>query len=245
MSISKKTTKIILFSVIGAIVAALATLVVLLVQKDAKLSDFEMQSFVQTSSKVTNYLQAIDNDIESAEPEQLDKYIAFAVLYAYNENDASAVSAEDIQSIVDSHFVYASDRDLIEKTSITPTLDHFTITKPYGTNEFTITTQRNPEEVSRTPIVRYLLKDVSKSDNLYTAHYAKYVASDPYKIFNYANDNHIEIKGAGDYLKGNGKVAPLRDVITLENANELAEFEKELTVIFEASDAGLRLKEIK
>ena len=238
-----KNKKTILAAIFGIVFVLLLTLTIIFIAKHNNLSDFERLTFERETEKTINYLEAIDNDFETNEPQQADKYLAFALLQSYGENNVSVLNAEDIQQIIQSNFDIEIDLHYIEAAAITPTINYFRISKNREDN-YTLDTERSAKDIANAPIFKYLLKDVTKTKNGFKATYAKYRADDPYKIFNYASDHKIDVPGAGAYLSGKGSSAPLKNVITLENAEELATFEKDIKIDFVIRDDKLLLKSI-
>ena len=247
MQIAKSKKRFI--SLATAIVSALAIIALIIfavskLQKSAELSDFEKTSFEKETKPILDYLDAIDSDTTSDEPGQLDKYVAFALLYSANEQDKNQLTFDEIRDIIRQYFDIDTNARPIETLGITPVLADYHISGGRDTGSFTIDISSDQKTIARTPIVKYILTDVKKSGDNFIANYDKYIAEDPYKIFNFANDNHIDTPGAGAYLKGEGKAASLKNIITPENAERLATLSKHLTITYETTSSGLRVKEM-
>ena len=247
MKIAKSRKRFI--SLATAIVSALAIIALIIfavskLLKSAELSDFEKTSFEKETKPILDYLYVIDNDSASEEPAQLDKYVTFALLYSANEQDKSELTFDEIRDIIKRYFTVDTNARPLETLGITPIMADYHITGGREAEAFSIDITSDTKTIARTPIVKYILTDVKKSDNDFIATYKKSIAEDPYKVFNFANDNDIETPGAGAYLKGEGKIASLQNIITAENAERLATLNKELTITYETTSSGLRVKEM-
>jgi len=243
---SKKRFASFVATILAAIaLAALVLFALSKIQQSAKLSNFEKTSFEKETKPILDYLDAIDSDSTSDEPGQLDKYVAFALLYSANEQDKNQLTFDEIRDIIRQYFDIDTNARPIETLGITPVLADYHISGGRDTGSFAIDISSDQKTIAQTPIVKYILTDVKKSGDNFIANYDKYIAEDPYKVFNFANDNHIDTPGAGAYLKGEGKATSLKNIITPENAEHLATLSKHLTITYETTSSGLRVKEMR
>jgi len=245
MRISKSKKRILfLIPIALAIIISVIFATSSLLKKSHQLSDLEKISFQKETAPVADYLEAIDNTIESAEPSQIDKYVVFALLYSANENNRTELTIDEIKAIIHDHFTVDTSVRPLETMGITPSLTTYRITHNSDQGTYSINLESDRRTAARTPITKYILKDIQKSANIYTATYAKYVANDPYAIFNFASEHNLSNSEISNYLKGDGKSKALKTILTADNIDDLASYEKDLTATYELDDSKLRLKEI-
>lgn len=241
-------------TIIGAILTVIIIIAAVIIfipkQSEFPLSSLEQSSVEERTAKVMNYLEEIDNNDQNRNSSgievngyALDRYIAFALEYNYNENDKTEMSASDIKSFLEANFEGEFDEEKINSVGISPLLldknvGHDPVGKVYNLRK-----DYDKRAIANIPVTKYFAKRyfTNKDKTIYTVIYDKYTAKSPYDVLPHISGG----TGVKDYLEGKGKIIDLKNAITSENAKEITNPEKETTVEYTLKDNKLVVKTIK
>ena len=105
------------------------------------VSGLEQIALEERTAKTINYLEEIDRKDEDANNQSLDRYIAYALEYSYNENDKASLTTAEIKDFLESVFDRQFSPDelnnvgisplLLDKNVYTITYDKYTAKSPY------------------------------------------------------------------------------------------------------------------
>lgn len=220
-------------------------------QNEFPVSELERIALKEYSAKYANYLEEIDRtgDADKDNPNNpiinnfpLDRYIAYALEYNYNENDKSELTVKEIKKFLESVFDAEFKEEEINNVGISPLLldknvNHDPVGKVYSIQKTT-----DKRQIAATPITKYIRKNTytNKEKTVYTIVYDKYTAKSPYDVL-----PHIDGANTKDYLEGKGKITTFKNAITAESAKEITQPEKETSVEYIIKDGKLIIKSIK
>ncbi|MBR6166154.1 hypothetical protein IKQ65_00800 [Candidatus Saccharibacteria bacterium] len=228
------------------LIAAIAGIIIVKSQPtEFPLSDLESLALTEHTETAINYLEEIDKDSETFDnlaDYPLDRFIAFALEYNYNENDKTEISAKQIKKLIESIFDIALKTDDINNVGISPLLLDKNVTHDPVGKIYTLNPQTDKRIIADIPITKYIENKTftDKDKTTYTVVYDKYTAKSPYDIL-----PHLEsMEGVNDYLNGNGKIKSLKDSITKSAAEKLGGPVKQTTIEFVLKDKKLLIKSI-
>ena len=220
-------------------------------QTEFPLSELERISLEERSAKAANYLEELDkneevdknaahNPIINDYP--LDRYIAFALEYNYNENDKTELTVKEIKKFLESIFDGEFNEKDINSVGISPLLLDKNVSHDPVEKTYSIKKDFNKRQIADIPISKYIIKNsfTNKDKSVYTIVYDKYTAKSPYDIL-----PHIDGANTKDYLEGKGKVTSFKSAINSDNAKEITNPEKETIVEYILKDNQLKIKSIK
>lgn len=242
--------KKILFSVLGVLLIAIISIVVILLLNKNKLTELEKVKIEEASQVVENYLDEIilhnDND---------GKYINFAIEYLYNETDKESYSLEDILNIINENFNIEYKEEDIAKVGITSEMVDKGIVYDSTDKVFKYNAKKTKADIAATPIIKYQINKIKKkSKDKFEVKYDKYIIENPYEILNYYNNKNIErtdeeveydTTDIVAYLKGEAKMGVIKKIINKDNISEFGKIEEGTTVIYILKDGKLVIDEIK
>ena len=252
---SRKVNFITPRNIIGLALAAIIIVAGVIIfspkQTEFPLSELERISLEEHSAKAANYLEEIDNSEESSKDaahnptinnHHLDRYIAFALEYNYNENDKTELTVKEIKKFLESIFDGEFNENDINSVGISPLLlDKNVNHDPVG-KTYSIKKDFSKRQIADIPISKYIIKNsfTDKDKSIYTIVYDKYTAKSPYDIL-----PHIDGANTKDYLEGKGKVASFKNAINSDNAKKITNPEKETIVEYILKGNQLKIKSIK
>ena len=220
-------------------------------QTEFPLSELERISLEERSAKAANYLEELDRNEEIdkdaahnpiANDYPLDRYIAFALEYNYNENDKTELTVKEIKKFLETVFDGEFDEKDINSVGISPLLlDKNVSDDPVG-EVYSIRKDFDKRQIADISISKYIIKKsfTNKDKSIYTIIYDKYTAKSPYDIL-----PHIDGANTKDYLEGKGKVTSFKNAINSDNAKKITNLEKETIVEYILKDNQLKIKSIK
>ena len=170
--------KIITISIISAVVLiSVITSVILLSSKSKNLTDLEESIIKDVSNKTMLYMETV----EGYTKEDGDVYIAYALMYSYNENDKATLTIDEIESIVKEVFNVKLDKEKLTSGVMTPVLSDNFITYDNEKEEYTINvSEKSYTDIATTEIPVYVYESASKKKDKFIVTYKKYVVSNPY-----------------------------------------------------------------
>jgi hypothetical protein len=220
---------------------AIVLLSISLVKNKGKLSDFERQNFIEKSTAIMNFYEELENDGETG---NYETQIAYAVETLYAKDGKTTFTLNEIQDFLNSTLTNST--NLTELAEKDYELSNYGKNIFYNSEEKTFTLHRellSHSQIMNTPITKYILIQVQKNKNTYTATYDKYVFSEPYQIINRTSqDNAIGSHSIKDYLNGNGTSLALKELLNENNVKDIKEPETQITLEFEFKENQLKLK---
>lgn len=217
------------------------------------LNDLELAQIRSTSDDVMTYIEQITD----SENEENDRYIAYALTYAQNENNVTELTAEEIKTITQNHFNIELTVEDINNIGVTPYLFDKQIYHQAEDNKYLINTESMTQaQIARIPITKYIIQDIQKSGNNYIVEYQKYIVDNPYEILNYyakrkeqASQDGVEYHDDSDliaaYLTGKGKIKDIKKFVTSENVEQIARKENKLKVTYIVKNDKLLVDKIE
>lgn len=198
-----------------------------------KLSDAEQALLSQFNEKVLPYLDEIDSN-QAFSPREEEKLIAFAVMQAYGEEDKTEFTLGEINNIIGQFFNKEISAENYDQNAPSPYLQEKGIYYMLGEDRYIYEPRtKSKHEIASTPINAYIQKEAKIRNNVITVTYSKYLIEDPYAVLNDASSAQKDTTGVGDYLAGKGKAKTIKRLISTENADKVATFQKDYTLTLE------------
>ena len=231
------------------LVLAIASIIIVKsIPTEYPLSELESLALNEKSSKAINYLEEIDNGDEIDQSDNnilsysLDRYIAFALEYNYNENDKTEISVKEIEKLLESIFDADFKTEEINGVGISPLLLDKNVTHDPVGQVYSIKPQTDKRIIADIPVTKYIENKsyANRDKTTYTVIYDKYTAKSPYDVIPHTNG-----EGVKDYLEGKGKIKSLKNIIDKEAAEKITQPAKQTTVSFIVKDGKILIKSIK
>ena len=208
------------------------------------VSDLEQITLEERTAKIVNYLEEIDRKDEDANDQSLDRYIAYALEYSYNENDKASLTATEIEELLESVFDKDFKSEEINEVGVSSILlDKNVSHDPVG-QVYTLNPHTDKRIIAGIPVAKYIATNfyTNKEKSVYTITFDKYTAKSPYDVL-----PRLTGSGAGvnDYLDGKGKIKSIKDAIDEDGAKAITAPEKQTTIEFILKDKKLLIKSIK
>jgi hypothetical protein len=183
------------------------------------------------------YIEAIDVDENTAyNPTREEALIAFAVQYAYGENDQTELTNDEVNQIIKDYFETEIDFNSFNQLNASPFLTNQGITFYSDKSRYVLELrEKSKKELIQTPVTAYLQKEASIKKNAITVTYSKYIANEPYAVFTEAALAQKDTDGCGDYFAGKGNANAIKKLITAENS----EYQKDFTLTLVIKDGKL------
>lgn len=189
----------------------------------------------KTSDDTMAYIDQI-NDLNNTET---DHYILYALTYAYNEKDINELSSVEIKKIAESHFNIELKEEDINNTGVTLYLLENQVSHNPEESKYTLNTENlTQSQIAKIPIVKYVVKNVSKSGGNYYVEYEKYIVDNPYAVLDYyhkltesmsdeerAANSSAESDGIYKYLTAQGKIKDIKAAINSDNIADIGRIE--------------------
>lgn len=223
------------------LVLAIASIIIVKsIPTEFPLSELESVALTEKTEKAINYLEEIDTGDE--DNSSLDRYVAFALEYNYNENDKTEISVKDIKTLLESIFAAEFKEEDINNVGISPRLLDKNVTHDPVGQVYSIKPQTDKRIIADIPVTKYIQTKsfTNKDKTTYTVVYDKYTAKSPYDVIPHANG-----EGVKDYLEGKGKIKSLKNVINKDNASEIVKPAKQTTIEYILKDGKILIKSIK
>ena len=232
-------------AVAALLIAAIAGIVIIKSQPtEFPLSDLESLALDEHTQIAINYLEEIDRDSETYDnltDYPLDRFIAFALEYNYNENDRTEITVKQIKKLIESIFDIDLKTEDINNVGISPLLLDKNITHDPVGQVYTINPPTDKRIIADIPIAKYIENKIftNKDKTAYTIVYDKYTAKSPYDVI-----PHTSGEGVKDYLDGKGKIKSIKNTITKDNAAEIVAPAKQTNITYVVKDGKLLIKSI-
>ena len=254
--------KIIIISIIIALILITILSIVLISNKDKKMSSLELQSLKDKSEEISNYLEYVDTN----ENEEIVRYISFAIETDY-QNDNKGLTLLELKETIEKYFDKEYTNEEIIDFNINSLLMMNNI---YYEDEMFIKKEtKTPREISTIPIIKYIPREYKKiNDKKYTVEYEKYEIENPYEVFNYFEEYNnktkydideygmkiekdydekslVDIDKIKSYLEGKGKVIELKKLLNENNIDNMGNSKKKVKVYFTMKDEKLLIEKIE
>ena len=235
------------------LVAAIAFIIVLIFPKERKINALERIGINDFSDKVIISMEEIDRTVDSstnvtALPKELkdiskDRFIAYALEYAYEKDNKTTLTANEIKDIIENIFDIEISTDEINSVGISPTLLDKNVGHDPVNEAYTISKEnRTKREIALIPIAKYIQTSVKAEDDNYVVKYDKYIVKNPYDVLSITNNDMSKIN---DYLNGKGKASSIKAIINADNAASVASKEKETTIKYTVKNDKITIVSIE
>jgi hypothetical protein len=227
------------------VLAAAITAIIIIKNQPTEfpVSDLERITLEERTATTVNYLEEIDRKDESANEQSLDRYIAYALEYSYNENDKASLTATEIKDFLESVFDKQFNSDDLNNVGISPLLLDKNVHHDPVAQVYTLNPNTDKRIIADIPVTKYIATNTytNKDKSVYTIVYDKYTAKSPYDVLPHLNGG----TGVKDYLDGKGKIKSIKDAIDEESAKAITTPEKLTTIEYVLKDKKLLIKSIK
>lgn len=238
-----KIPKLAIACVLVLAAAIIAIIVIKNQPTEFPVSDLERITLEERTATTVNYLEEIDRKDESANEQSLDRYIAYALEYSYNENDKASLTATEIKDFLETVFDKEFKADEINEVGISPLLLDKNVHHDPVSQIYTLNPHTDKRIIADIPVTKYIATKIytNKEKTVYTITYDKYTAKSPYDALPHLNGG----TGTKDYLDGKGKIKSFKDAIDEESAKAITTPEKQTTIEYVLKDKKLLIKSIK
>ena len=223
-------------------------------EENFSLSSVEQLKLREISNDIIPYLE----EVEDNDSMEIDRYIMFALEYAYDKESKDTLSLTEMKDLINSKFNVNVNEEQLETIGITPLMLDKSITfdmlkKSYHINKFKLSNQ----DIAALKIVAYIEQDMKKISNTeFSITYKKAVVTNPYEILNYytdlnnknsapqINEENGEIiekteepviydtTEINKYLRGEAKVSTIKKYINNDDISKVGEDAGTIEVIY-------------
>lgn len=211
-----------------------------------RLTSLEEKTIRDVSKRVMPYMDRIEN---SKEKEKLNKYIYYAMEYAYNEEDKTEVTVDEVKKIISDIFNYKINDKKLREMPLTREMIENNIIYDFEKEVFVVDkSQVNQSDIAKKELVFYEINKITKkSSDEFKVKYDKYVVTNPYEILNYYSDLNTKNEGKNNkktyditpifnYLTAKGKEKDIKDYVIGGNFNKFAKKKGEFIVNYIVKD---------
>ena len=236
------TTKVIIIPISIVTLILLATGIVLFINK--WMTPLEKVKVTEDASKVVyNIDEVIERDYSD------ESYVMFALETLKQTKNSNTFTIYEVRDTINNFFDVNFDLDRLNKTGLTPYMVERGVTFDTSSMSYTYNKSYTRVDINGMKIVKYDLKKVSKKSNSkYVITYDKYVVTAPYNIYNYylsKSNSQETIDIISKYLKGEGQINKIKDLITKDNINEIGSVEGKLMITYKLTDNKLQVTKIE
>lgn len=219
------------------VVGAFFIIVLLIVLSScSKPTTLEEKSIKDVSKRVMPYMDRIENSKES----KLNKYVYYALEYAYNENNKTELTVNEVKKIILDVFNYDTSDKKLKNIVLSPEMMENYITYDFITGKYRIDkSQITQSEIAKKKLTFYEIDSIKKiSSTHFKVTYDKYVVTNPYEILNYYSDlnnkknskKKYDITPIYNYLVAKGKEKDIKNYVIGANFERFAKKKGELKV---------------
>ena len=222
-----------------AIIVALIVLIVI-VANSTKVSESDRKVINDASDTIMNYMYVVAD----SDKDDIGKYIAYATLYIYNEEEKTSITSEEVISVVNKVFNKTINEDDIAKVGISKEMFENNIVYEPTTKAFTINNTKTPQDIAQTTIYKYVISSIKKKSNKkFVVIYDKYSINDPYRVLNFYSNADIKFddEGIKKYLNGKGYIKDILTLVDENNASSVGKKESRLKVTYEFVNGNLKV----
>ena len=202
----------------------------------SRVTPLEEKTIKEVSKRVMPYIDRVENSKE----EKFNKYVYYALEYAYNEYDKTELTVKEIKKIIENTFNYDINDKKIKSISLTKEMMENNIIYDFVTGKFLIDkTQITQSEIANKKLTFYEIDSIKKiSSEHFKVTYDKYVVTNPYEILNYYSDlnnkkstkKKYDITPIYNYLVAKGKEKDVKNYVIGGNFEKFAKKKGKLKV---------------
>mgnify|MGYP003302587711 CR=1 FL=1 len=202
----------------------------------SRVTPLEEKTIKEVSKRVMPYIDRVENSKE----EKFNKYVYYALEYAYNEYDKTELTVKEIKKIIENTFNYDINDKKIKSISLTKEMMENNIIYDFVTGKFLIDkTQITQSEIADKKLTFYEIDSIKKiSSEHFKVTYDKYVVTNPYEILNYYTDlnnkkstkKKYDITPIYNYLVAKGKEKDVKNYVIGGNFEKFAKKKGKLKV---------------
>ena len=202
----------------------------------SRVTPLEEKTIKEVSKRVMPYIDRVENSKE----EKFNKYVYYALEYAYNEYDKTELTVKEIKKIIENTFNYDINDKKIKSISLTKEMMENNIIYDFVTGKFLIDkTQITQSEIANKKLTFYEIDSIKKiSSEHFKVTYDKYVVTNPYEILNYYTDlnnkkstkKKYDITPIYNYLVAKGKEKDVKNYVIGGNFEKFAKKKGKLKV---------------
>lgn len=258
-------------AVVVAILVIVGAILLIVFKNDKKAETFNLSSVEQLKIReISNDIIPYLEEVEDNDSQEIDRYINFALEYAYDKENKDTLSLNELQDLVNSKFNVNVSEEQLETVGITPLMLDKSITfdmlnKSFHINKFKLSNQ----DIAALKIVTYIEEDMKKISNTeYSVTYKKVVVKNPYEILNYYTDlnnkstapkideetgeiiesneepKRYDTTEINKYLRGEEKVNTIKKYINKDNASKVGEVTSTIEVIYGVNEDKILVNQI-
>ena len=206
-----------------------------------RLTELERVKITEEGNKI---VYNIDEIIEKDKSD--DSYVMFALEYLRMENDTNVFPIKDVLNTINDLFDVNYTEDKLNNIGITQYMVGRGVTFDTNSMSYKYQPSYTRVDINEMPIVKYEIKKIKKvNKSKFIIIYSKYYVDKPYNIYNYFNGKGDEYKNqisiSSKYLKGEGSIKDVKDLITKDNINEIGSITGELKVTYKIIDGKLKV----
>ena len=202
---------------------------------------------IKVNDEAARVVYNIDEVIERDYSDE--SYVMFALDYLKQEKNSNTFTVYEVRDTINEFFTVNFDIDKLNNIGITPYMVERGVTFDTSSMSYTYNKTYTRVDISEMKIVKYNIKKITKkSKTSYVVMYDRYVVNKPYNIYNYylTKDNSQEkIDAISKYLKGDGPVNKVKDLINKDNINEIGSAEGKLKITYKVIDNKLKVSKIE
>ena len=177
-----------------------------------------------------------------------ESYVMFALDYLKQEKNNSTFTMYEVRDVINDFFNINFDNDKLNMIGITPYMVERGVTFDTSTLSYTYNKTYTRVDINEMPIVKYEVEKISKKNkSKYVVTYNKYKVTKPYNIYNYYLDKNSkeDVDAISKYLKGEGTVKKVKDLINKDNIDQLGTKEGKLVITYKLIDNKLKITKIE
>ena len=225
------------------------------------ITKLEKKLLIENSDDIMMYMENIDN----GRSEDIDKYILYALNYAYDNDDSNELTCDKIKEIVEDKFDVTLDSEELNRIGITPLLIENDVMHYPNVMTYSIDKNNgNQRQIIAKPIIIYKRDSIKKRGNQYIIEYKKITIESLQKIFDYYNEKNIKIELDSNnkkkktnekvydtgkiisYIRGKGKLKDIKEAVNDEIIKKYGNTDKKMTkVIYRLKNTKFIVEKIK
>lgn len=223
------------------------------------ISGIEKKELLRVSNDLVYFIE----DIKDSDSKDIDKYIIYALDYAYNKESKNSMTCDEIYNFLTDNFTIKISVDDIKNIGITPLMLDRNIVYDDSKQSYILGINSDARKIAETPITYYKVEKISKSNKKkFVIKYKKYVIENPYDMLNYYINKNTNSEGKEDengnvqydlvdilpirnYLLGNGKLLDFKKAINDEDIKNYGKSSGTLKITFTVKDDKIYIDKIK
>lgn len=223
------------------------------------ISGIEKKELLRVSDDLIYYIE----DIKDSKSKDIDKYIIYALDYAYNKESKNSMTCDEIYEFLNEHFTLKTSVEAIKDIGVTPLMLERNIVYDDSKQSYMLIVNNDARKIAETPITYYKVEKISKTNKRkFVIKYKKYVIENPYDMLNFYIDKNTNTSGQEDengnvtydlvdilpirnYLLGNGKIIDFKTSINDKDISKYGKSSGTLKVTYIVKDDKIYIDKIK